>query len=1213
MSEPVLRVHLFGSLELAWGDEALAPPSSATARSLLAYLALRRDRAIPRDRLVGLFWPERPDDRARRALSQALWQVRTALGPAADCLTAEREAVKLELRDGDRLDVAEFEQLADGSDLRSLASAVDLYRADFLEGIYDDWALLERERLRELFLRVLEWLIALHKQQGRYEQALAYAQRLAAADPLREEVHRELMQLYHLLGRSQTALEQFIALRDLLTRELGARPTPATAALYQEIAAGLAAADAPHLPVAPPPPPLLRDLSHLPFVGRSGERAALLSAVQAAAGGQGGYGLIEGDAGVGKTRLVGEVVAGAEWRGFQVGAAKANPLAASAPYQLLQGALIPVLTPLRVAQLAELVEPVWLSAVVPIFPMIAEHLSDLPALAPLDERGEAQRRLWEGLSRCLAGLASVAPLLLVLEDVHWADEATLAALPYLASALSRSRALIVLTCRSVEARERAVVWEALEGLDRTLPLLRLRLSPFELEETADVLGRVLGAGEADAIAAFAARLQRETDGNALFLVESLKSLLEQGALVLTAGGEWEFPDQDLALPTSASVPEVIGGRLLRLDGAARTALDLVAVLGEDADFSTLVRAGDGTPPALLAALAALGRRGFLAETEARYRFEHDYIREIAYQAIEPERRLRLHRQVGSVLEELYPERAEALAYHFDQGEVWDKAAFYGQQAGDRARAACANDRAVAHYTRALEALDRQPGDDPSRRFELLLAREAMNDLRGARELQSQDLESLEVLAKALDDDLKRATVALRWAGYHTATCDFAASREMAEAAIRHASHAGDAALEAEGHFAQGRALWLQAQYAPARACYERALALARKAGDRLGEARYLHSLGVIHLDLEEYRPALECFQRALVIYRDLGDRQREAESLNTLANVYGSIGEAALSRECHEQSLAIKRAIGDRLGEAIALYNLAVRYRDAGDGDLARRCCEESLTIARGIGSRRLVAYALTYLGLIAEKLHTSEPASPADLAAAEKYYAQALAIRGEIRQWALANDSRAGLARVALAQGRVGEAVELIEESLDWIAEHGVEGIGDIQLVYLTVYRVFMAARRKDRARMAIEAAHDLLLAWGAGLDDRGRRALIEGVWPHSEIVALYRLARGEPASRQIRVRLPRTDAPTGRPLRADEWVEVIWTVASPEDTAISSKAERRRCQLLRLLREATEQSAAPTVEDLAAALGVNERTVRRDLAALRDAGHDVRTRGAR
>jgi predicted ATPase len=790
----------------------------------------------------------------------------------------------------------------------------------------------------------------------------------------------------------------------------------------------------------------------------------------------------------------------------------------------------------------------------------------------------------------------------------------LAALSHLAPHLPTSRAFIILTCRTAEARERAAVWKTLETVDRAIPWLRLRLRPLERADGIALVERALGTGDADSQAtAFAERLQDETGGNALFLVESLKLLLEQGELARSSSGEWAFPAQDLLLPILVSVQKIIGGRLMRLTATPRAVLEVVAVLGERVSFTVLSRVSNLPPAVLLAALEELGKRGFLVEAETHYQFEHDRVQEVVYNGITPKRRRRLHRQAGEALETLQSERAGALAFHFERGQVWDKAAFYNNQAGDRARAAYANDEAIAHYTRALEALDRQSEDDPSQRFGLLLACEAVNALQGKRESQLHNLESLEMLVEALDDDQKCAVAALRWAEYHTVMSEFAASKKMVEKAIRCASRSGDFGIEAKGHFAQGRALWMQAHHALARACYERALVLTQQVGDRLDEARCLHSLGVIHFDLDEYRPALDFHQRALSIYHELGDLRREADSLNGLANVYDAFGEVALAQECYEQSLAIKRAIGDRQGESVALYNLAVHHRDAGEAELARRYCEESLAIAQDIDSRRLVAYVLTYLGLIEEKLHTSEPASRADLAAAKDHYAQALAIREEIGQWALANDSRAGLARVALTQGWIDEALACVEESLGWISEHGVGGVGDIQLVYLTAYRVFTAAKRYGQARAIIEAAHDLLLAWGADLDEKGRRSLLEGVWPHSEIAAIYHMLHGEPVVQQTQVRLPAAGVPTGRPLREDDLVLVTWTVAAPEDDEIGSKTARRRHRLLRLLREATEQSAAPTVENLAAALNVSGRTIKRDLAALRAEGHDVRTRGAR
>jgi DNA-binding SARP family transcriptional activator/predicted ATPase len=1227
MGEASLQIRLMGTLELTWNDAPLVVPSSLKVRSLLAYLILHHDHFIARIRLSGLFWPERPDDRARRALSQALWQIRSALGSADDRLVTERDTVTFEIRPGDWLDVEAFEEKvskyasgkwqaddtssahASSTHLLELSVAADLYRADFLENVYDDWALLERERLRELYLSALQQLTTLHKQQGSYEQSLIYAQRLSAADPLREEAHRELMQLYHLLGRSQAALEQFITLRDLLARELGAQPTPATVTLYHEIADALADVDVSHLPVAPPPPPLLHDLSRLPFVGRTSERATLLSAMQAAVQGRGGCALVEGDAGVGKTRLVGEVIAGAEWRGFQVGAAKAKGLAALAPYQLLCDALLPLLTPLRIAQLANLVEPMWLSAVTPVLTVIAEHLPDLPALISLDHR-EEQRRLLGGLAQCLAGLASIAPLLLALEDVHWADEATLAALAYLIHALSTDRVFFILSCRTAEARERAIVWETLDDLDRARPLLRVHLGPFELADTEDLLGRALGTGEADTqTALLAERLQGETGGNALFLVESLRTLLEQQALTRSSDGRWVLSHERLASSIAASIQEIVDERLSRLESAMRGVLELAAVLGEDADFPVLIRAGDGSPTALLSALAELKRYGFLIETEARYRFEHERVREITYQAVALERRRWLHCRVGEALETLCPDRVESLAYHYWLGEVWDKACDYGQQAGDQARAVYANEEAAGYYTRALQALDQMSSDVAARRYTLLLAREKVYELQGAREAQQRDLEALDGLVEALGGNARRAEVALRQANYAAVTSDYPAAIAAAQVAVVMAQTSklpkiDVACLQSAGYLQWGRALFYLGDYAEAGVQLEQALALARSARSHQTEADSLRNLGNVCLPQGDYALARGYFEQALRIYREIGARRGESALLANLGAAHYHLGDYIEAMACYEQALDIFREVGDKRSELWGLCNLGLLLHHLGDDEEACRHTRQALQAAQELDERDIQGYALTYLGHAVMGLGR--------LAEAADAYQRAYDLRQALGQINLSMEPLAGLARVALAQDDLAQAEALVAK-IPLVDANAMHGIGEVFWVYQTCHCVFAAAQ-DPRAQDVLVTACALLQERAAKIPgEETRHSFLENVVTHRQLAAACQAMEAGPSRRQVRVRLPLASAPTGRPLREDEWMQVVWTVDAAEDAEVSRKADRRRCRLLRLLGEAAAQSAAPTVKDLASALGVNERTVRRDLAALREAGHQVRTRGTR
>jgi len=1224
MAKLSLYVRLFGSLGLVpdkqpgeeiAGDEIVSRPASPQARSFLAYLILHHDRPIPRDRLTGIFWPERSDARARRALSHALWQIRNALGPAASRLITDEDTVSFTLCADDWLDVEAFEEkvgqyisrqaneYTSGQTHLELSVAVDLYRADFLEACYDDWALVERERLRELYLRALERLITLHKRWGDYQRALAYAQCLATADPLREAAHRELMRLYHLLGRSRAALEQFGVLRGLLEDELGVEPAAATTALYHEIIIALEEADAPHLPVAAPPPPMLRDLAHLPFVGRVEERAALLDRLRATVPGHGGMALVEGDAGVGKTRLVEEIIADARWRGFQVGLGKAGPLAKAAPYQLLRDALSPLLTPLRMAQLAELMEPLWLSAVAPLFPAIAQQLPDLPTLPSLDPQ-EEQRRLWEGLARCIVGLASTTPLLLVLEDLHWADEAILTALPHLAPHLPLSRTLLLLTYRPAEARQRAIVWETLEALDRALPLLRVSLSSFEPSESAALVRRALGVGEMDTPAsAFARRLQDETEGNALFLLETLKALLERDKLAPVndpSSAGWRFPAEDLPLPTPASVQELIGERVTSLPSELRSALELAAVLGEDADFPVLCHTSDTPPAELSEQLGKLKRRGFLKETKTGYRFEHDLVRSGVYDNIGQEQRRELHRRAGEALETIHPDQAETLSLHFNVGGVTEKAVAYRIKAADHAQGLHDYETAIRHYRTALTSLP-----DSATRWDVLARLEEALGVLGRRDEQDTALNEMLALAEDLRAPLLQAQTRHRQGWLAVLVGESKRALTLLDEASRLARAAGNKNLLGDCLVSAARAWWNIGRTLRCQAVTEEARSLFEKINNQEGLSRVFNMLGNIHLGhTGDFAEALACFEMNRRICRDAGDHYREACALGNIGVTYHVLGSYERSQEALAAAEEVIEQVGDRLWQGIIrLWQASNRY-ESGHPERARQRAEEALWLCQEIGNRNFEIESWGLLGLIALDW--------GDYEQARSHFRKAVEV-AEAGQ--CAGDRTYHLSHLALAHLRLGHADEADRLSSEALSALDALGTFDrTKDVCFERYQIVAVTQGEDAARPYLERAYRLLREQASRIGDPElRESFLNEFRINRAILLAHRLGRPPSPVLYRRRWIPRRHPPTGRPLHEDEYVEVTWTIAAPEDAQITGKVARRRHRILRLLREATEQSAAPTVQHLAGALEVSARTIKRDLAALRAAGHDVQTRGSR
>ncbi len=241
-----LQIHLFGGLDVSRGDNRLPPFPTQKARSLFAYLVLNRSRAHSRDSLVGVFWGERPETVAKKCLRTDIWRVRHALSDADEVLLLKDHKIAFNADFPHWIDVAEFEKLIGAvrsvdpcemtpEEVRSLEAAVSLYRGDLMEGMYDDWFLYERERMRLLYLTSLERLMNYRQSREDWAGAADLGQRLLATDPLREHVHRELIRCYYRQGNRPEALRQFERCATILRSELDIEPMAETRQLWEEI------------------------------------------------------------------------------------------------------------------------------------------------------------------------------------------------------------------------------------------------------------------------------------------------------------------------------------------------------------------------------------------------------------------------------------------------------------------------------------------------------------------------------------------------------------------------------------------------------------------------------------------------------------------------------------------------------------------------------------------------------------------------------------------------------------------------------------------------------------------------------------------------------------------------------------------------------------------------------------------------------------------
>jgi DNA-binding SARP family transcriptional activator len=742
---------------------------------LLAYLVLNRGRHVGRDELIGALWPSQAPVSQDAALRTLLSRLRSSLG--SDTVTG-RDEVILALPEPAWIDVeaaaAEVSRALDaleaGDARRGWALAqvpLNIASRGLLPGLQATWLEGPRRELEEVHLLALEVIGRAGLAMGgtQIQSAERAARTLIESEPYRESGYVLLMQALADRGNVAEAMRVFDALRTLLRDELGTSPSPEAIAAHDRLlrprTRGEPGAEAPEAGASSIPLPAdLRHRAQVPMIGRAQELAQLEQEWELACreARSGRLVLLAGDAGIGKTTLTADVARRVHDEGAIVLAGR-SPRETVVPYQ-------PILEALRHwalnASLGDLRSTAreYGSELARLIPELRRRAPDLPP-PPADEPETERYRLFEAVVGLLTELSRSAPVLLVLDDLQWADRPTLLLLRHLARATSPARLLILGSYRATERGD--TFTNAMTELQRDRLASQLDIRGLGEAETAELVR--LRAGETPS-RAFARALYEETEGNPFFVEEIVRHLLEAGVHASSASAS-EL--QRFGLPEG--VKQVIAWRLGRLEPPAIEMLRVAAVIGRDVDAALLERvvllAEDEFLSALDEALAA----GLLVESDAKpgsYVFSHALVRETLYEGMSLPRRGRVHKRVGEAIEAAQGRRhgryLPELAHHFTRGvadaEDAEEAITYALRAAEQATTMLAHEEAAEHYARALDVQRRFQPEAIQRRCELLLALGEARVRCGERAYASSAFREAAALAEQLGDGAALARAAV---------------------------------------------------------------------------------------------------------------------------------------------------------------------------------------------------------------------------------------------------------------------------------------------------------------------------------------------------------------------------------------------------------------------------------------------------------------------
>jgi DNA-binding SARP family transcriptional activator len=1010
-----LTLSILGAFQATLNNEPVKNFRSVKIQGLLIYLACTPWQAHSRAELATLLWPDEPETPAKQNLRISLHRLRQLLGdidlPEATSPPAQgepyllvtRSTVQFNPNSPFHLDAAEF--------LRALATdewekAASLYQGDLLPDFtcdsppFEAWLRIERERYHRLALDALFKLTAQCLAMADYHTAHAYAEQQLSLEPWREEAHRQLMQALALRGERSAAIAQYETCRAVLTEELGIEPGPETQALLIRIRSRN------HAPANAPIPSSSSRQFTIPFVGREAEVATLVQAYHQCVNNGLQVVTLSGNAGIGKTCLTEHFLAWVAMQGADVLHSRAFETSGGLSYQPLTELMRQRLEQENAPE--DLLSDFWLSQLTRLLPELRDRYPDLPA--PTQDANVGQEHLFEAITRLILALAARQPLLIAIDDWHWADSASRDALHYAILRWSKEELpiMLLLGLRQEAVAETPDVRQWLARLNHSISVLPMRLEALTQTETEQLIQRLLESATDDAgrLAKFSDWLFAESGGQPLFLAEMLKALVAEDLVRPDEatmrwhldGDRFEQARAEGNGHIAAGIQQIIKGWLVRISPTANKLLTAAAILTHAVSFDQLLNVAEVDESEALRALDELLSRQLLQETggdalssrhEPTYTFSHQKVGEVVYLEAGAARRRIFHRRAFATRKAEGAAAAD-LVHHAIHAGLLAETIYYSLIAGNEALNVLAARIAVNHYESAFQSAA-QHG----------------------------------------------------WP-------------ERISGADRLALYTG-----------LGRAYELCEKAEQARSVYEEMVAYARQTGatgmECVGLNRLAELYGMALFDLDK---AFAVLEQAWAVAERTGDRRGMAETAQNLSGVAGLCHDIDNELRYAQQALALARELEHPQLSANCLRRLAYVYPGLREWELFERYAHEAKEHFEAIGNLMLANDVQRLLG--ASQMQNGRPQESSET------LKQAFAFIQQVENdWEQADVARF-LALVHAELGQYGQAIQLVSEAVDKARKVNHPMITIPLSAAQVVYRAALALDASQEAGLAIVEAFD-------------------------------------------------------------------------------------------------------------------------------------------